>query len=45
MRNGLKKKKILKKTFSLIPEYLKDGENKEDREDLMNYNIQINKRF
>ena len=41
----VKNKENLKKTFSLIPEYLKDGENKEDREDLMNYNIQLTKDF
>ena len=41
----VRKKENLKKTFSLIPEYLKDGENKEDREDLMNYNIQLTKDF
>ena len=37
----VRKKENLKKTFSLIPEYLNDGKNKEDREDLMNYNIQL----
>lgn len=35
----------LKKTFSLIPEYLQGGVEIEERDDLMNYSIQLSKDF
>ena len=41
----VKNKKHLKKTFSLVPEYLTGGKSKSDREDLMDYNIQLSKDF
>ena len=41
----VKNKKHLKQTFSLVPEYLRGGIEKNDREDLMNYSIQLSKDF
>ncbi len=41
----VKKKKNLKNTFNLIPEYLTGGIDKNEREDLMNYSIQLSKDF
>lgn len=41
----VKNKKYLKQTFSLVPEYLRGGIEKNDREDLMNYSIQLSKDF
>ena len=41
----VKNKKHLKDTFSLIPEYLRGGLEINDREDLMNYSIQLSKDF
>ena len=41
----VKKKMNLKNTFNLIPEYLTGGIEKNEREDLMNYSIQLSKDF
>ena len=41
----VKNKDHLKKTFSLIPEYLQGGTEIEERDDLMNYSIQLSKDF
>lgn len=41
----VKNKKHLKKTFNLVPEYLKGGSEIEERDDLMNYSIQLSKDF
>ena len=41
----VKKKRNLKDTFNLIPEYLTGGIEKNEREDLMNYSIQLSKDF
>jgi len=41
----VKNKKHIKQTFSLVPEYLRGGIEKNDREDLMNYSIQLSKDF
>jgi len=41
----VKNKDHLKKTFSFIPEYLLGGTEFNEREDLMNYNIQLSKDF
>ena len=41
----IKNKQQLKNTFSLIPEYLMGGTDIEEREDLMNYSIQLSKDF
>ncbi len=41
----VKNKKHLSKTFSLIPEYLLGGSEKSEREDLMNFSIQLSKDF
>jgi len=41
----VKNKKHIKETFSLVPEYLRGGVEKNDREDLMNYSIQLSKDF
>jgi len=41
----VKDKESLKKTFSLIPEYLLGGIENKERDDLMNYSIQLSKDF
>ena len=41
----VKNKEHLKKTFNLIPEYLQGGSEIEERDDLMNYSIQLSKDF
>jgi glutamate/tyrosine decarboxylase-like PLP-dependent enzyme len=41
----VKDKKHLKDTFHLIPDYLKGGVENTDREDLMDYNLQLTKDF
>ena len=41
----VKNKKNLKNTFNLVPEYLTGGVEKNEREDLMNYSIQLSKDF
>ena len=41
----VKDKEALKKTFSLVPEYLLGGIENEERDDLMNYSIQLSKDF
>jgi glutamate/tyrosine decarboxylase-like PLP-dependent enzyme len=41
----VKDKKYLKDTFHLIPDYLKGGAENTDREDLMDYNLQLTKDF
>ena len=41
----VKNKKHLKDAFSLVPEYLRGGSQDNDRDDLMNYNIQLSKDF
>ena len=41
----VKNKENLRKTFSLIPEYLLGGIENKDRDDLMNYSIQLSKDF
>ncbi len=41
----VKDKSQLKNTFSLIPDYLQAGVNESDREDLMDYNLQLTKDF
>ena len=41
----VKNQQQLKNTFSLIPEYLMGGADIEEREDLMNYSIQLSKDF
>ena len=35
----------MKNTFSIVPEYLQGGIHKEERDDLMNYSIQLSKDF
>ncbi|HCC71454.1 MAG TPA: pyridoxal-dependent decarboxylase [Bacteroidales bacterium] len=41
----VKNKKLLRDTFSLVPEYLQGGQEEKDRDDLMNYNLQLTKDF
>ena len=41
----VKNKDHLKKTFNLVPEYLQGGSEIQDRDDLMNYSIQLSKDF
>lgn len=41
----VKDKKMLSDTFSLIPDYLGGGQSETDRDDLMNYNLQLTKDF
>jgi glutamate/tyrosine decarboxylase-like PLP-dependent enzyme len=41
----VKNQEQLKNTFSLIPEYLMGGADIDEREDLMNYSIQLSKDF
>ena len=41
----VKNKKLLKDTFSLIPDYLRGGQEETERDDLMNYNLQLTKDF
>ena len=41
----VKNQQQLKNTFSLIPEYLMGGADIDEREDLMNYSIQLSKDF
>ena len=39
----VKNKEHMKNTFSIVPEYLQGGTDKEERDDLMNYSIQLSK--
>ena len=41
----VKNKEHMKNTFSIVPEYLQGGTDKEERDDLMNYSIQLSKDF
>ncbi len=41
----VKNKKLLRDTFSLIPDYLRGGQEETERDDLMNYNLQLTKDF
>lgn len=41
----VRKKEHLRNTFSLVPDYLKGGTDKSDREDLMDFNLQLTKDF
>lgn len=41
----VKNKAHLRDTFSMVPEYLRGGKDKSEREDLMDYNLQLTKDF
>lgn len=41
----VKNKKLLRDTFSLVPDYLRDTGEENERDDLMNYNLQLTKDF
>ncbi|MBN1387474.1 MAG: hypothetical protein JW965_03455 [Bacteroidales bacterium] len=41
----VKNKKLLRDTFSLMPDYLRGGQEETERDDLMNYNLQLTKDF
>ncbi len=41
----VKKKEHLRDTFSMVPDYLRGGKDQSDREDLMDYNLQLTKDF
>ncbi|MFO7852835.1 MAG: pyridoxal phosphate-dependent decarboxylase family protein [Bacteroidota bacterium] len=41
----VKNKKLLRDTFSLMPDYLRSGQEETERDDLMNYNLQLTKDF
>ena len=41
----VKEKNNLKKTFSMVPDYLQGGTDKAERDDLMNFGIQLSKDF
>ncbi|MEA1886188.1 MAG: pyridoxal-dependent decarboxylase [Bacteroidota bacterium] len=41
----VKNKKLLRDTFSLVPDYLHSGQEETERDDLMNYNLQLTKDF
>lgn len=41
----VKNRQALRDTFSLVPEYLKGGNDENQRDDLMNYNLQLTKDF
>ncbi|MDT8402036.1 MAG: pyridoxal-dependent decarboxylase [Bacteroidales bacterium] len=41
----VKNKKLLRDTFSLVPDYLRDTGREDERDDLMNYNLQLTKDF
>lgn len=41
----VKNKKLLRDTFSLVPDYLRDTGEDSERDDLMNYNLQLTKDF
>ncbi|MBS0011437.1 MAG: aspartate aminotransferase family protein [Bacteroidales bacterium] len=41
----VKNKKLLRDTFSLVPDYLRGGGEETERDDLMNYNLQLTKDF
>ncbi len=41
----VKEKKNLEKTFSIVPDYLQGGTEKTERDDLMNFGIQLSKDF
>lgn len=41
----VKNKKLLRDTFSLVPDYLGRGQEETERDDLMNYNLQLTKDF
>lgn len=41
----VKNKEHLRDTFSMVPDYLRGGKEQSDREDLMDYNLQLTKDF
>lgn len=41
----VKQKEHLRNTFSMVPDYLTGGKDKSDREDLMDFNLQLTKDF
>jgi len=41
----VKNKKLLRDTFSMVPDYLRGGQEELERDDLMNYNLQLTKDF